>query len=77
MQDVPDRMNESPTRGPIEAGSTQPRSAFDPVDIRRGLIARRVREGATSEDGYTCSNLVEPATSGRNGRRTSGRRCPG
>lgn len=32
---------------------------LDLENTRRKLIARRVREGADSQDGHACSNLIE------------------
>lgn len=51
--------NDSATSSLINTGSAQPRSGFDLEDTCRNLIARRVRDGADSPDGHTCSNLVE------------------
>jgi hypothetical protein len=51
-------MNGSGTGTNSDTPLTRERSGFDPVDIRRDLIAKRVAAGADSEIGHRCSNLV-------------------
>lgn len=52
-------MNDAGTRKESDTPMTQDRSAFDPAEARRQLIAKRVAAGADSEIGHRCSNLIE------------------
>lgn len=52
-------LNDSGTCAESGSKLTQARSGFDLEDARRALIARRVRAGARSPEGYTCSNLID------------------
>ena len=55
MADAPDGMNTTGTCTKIDTPLTQDRSR----DVRRGLIALRVKYGAHTAIGHRCSNLVE------------------
>ena len=59
QKDTQTYANDSATSSPARTKPTQERSAFDPVDARRNLIAKRVAAGATTPIGHRCSNLVE------------------
>lgn len=58
-KDTETAVNDARTQAGIGTELTHARSGFDPVNVRRGLIAKRVSAGAETPIGHRCSNLVE------------------